>query len=338
MVNMMTSIIEIYETDAQTIEVRLDREQDTVWLNQAQLGRLFERDQSVISRHVRNLFAEEELDSASNMQKMHIANSDKPVAFYSLDVIISVGYRVKSPQGVKFRRWATQRLKEYLLQGYTLNQQCFEKNAHALQQALLLIQKTAQSPELSVEASSGLVDIVTRYTQTFLWLQQYDEGLLAAPTGQPGGQLPTVDEAMQHLHTLKTNLLARGEATPLFAQPRGEGLAAILGNLDQTVFGDPAYPTIESKAAHLLYFVIKNHPFSDGNKRSGAFLFVDFLHRNGRLLNADGVPVINDTGLAALTLLIAESDPKQKDIITRLVMTMLAAKVPATSSETLDAA
>jgi prophage maintenance system killer protein len=145
-----------------------------------------------------------------------------------------------------------------------------------------------------------------------------------------GGQLPGEVEAMADLQTLKAALLARGEATDLFARPRGDGLAAILGNLEQTVFGEPAYPTVESKAAHLLYFVVKNHPFTDGNKRSGAFLFVDFLHRNGRLLNGVGEAVINDTGLAALTLLVAESDPKQKETLIRLIMNMLAAPVAPT--------
>lgn len=185
----------IYQEDGCEVEVRLDSTNDTVWLSQAQLVTLFERDQSVISRHVRNLFKEGELDEEGNMQKLHIAISDKPVAFYSLDVIISVGYRVKSPQGVKFRRWATARLKEHLFKGYTLNKHRFEQNADALKQALALIEKTAQSPELTAEAGSGLVEIVSRYTKTFLWLQQ------------------------------------------------------------------------------LLYFVIKNHPFSDGNKRSGARTF-----------------------------------------------------------------
>jgi death-on-curing family protein len=136
--------------------------------------------------------------------------------------------------------------------------------------------------------------------------------------------LPTADAAMTSLNSLKASLIERGEATDLFARVREDGLAAILGNLEQSIFGEPAYPTIESKAAHLLYFMVKNHPFSDGNKRSGAFLFVDFLHRNGRLLNDCGETVINDTGLAALTLLIAESDPKQKEMLIRLVMTMLA--------------
>lgn len=156
-----------------------------------------------------------------------------------------------------------------------------------------------------------------------MWLQQYDEGLLNDPPGQDGGVLPTIDEARTALAGLKAQLMARGEATDLFARERGDALQALLGNLAQTVFGESAYPSIESKAAHLLYFVVKNHPFTDGNKRSGAYLFVDFLHRNRRLLDASGQPVINDTGLAALTLLVAESDPQHKDVLIRLVMHML---------------
>lgn len=322
----MDNEIIIYQTANNTIEVQLDGNNDTVWLNQSQLVDLFERNQSVISRHISNIFKDGELEQKSNMQKMHIANSDKPVALYSLDVIISLGYRVKSTQGVHFRKWATQRLKDFLVKGYAINQQRFDSNAEELQQALALIQKAAKSPELTAETGSGLVDIVSRYTQTFLWLQRYDEGLLNDPKGQNGGNLPTADEAMESLNKLKLTLIERGEATDLFARLREDGLASILGTLDQTVFGEPAYPSVESKAAHFLYFVVKNHPFSDGNKRSGAFLFVDFLHRNGRLLDNAGVPVINDTGLAALTLLIAESDPKQKETLIRLVMHMLASE------------
>lgn len=303
------------------LEVRLDAE--TVWLTQAQMVELFGRDQSVVSRHIRNAFADGEVSGKSNMQKLHIANADRPVAFYDLDVIISVGYRIKSPQGVRFRRWATRVLRKHLVQGYTLNQARFTQNAAELEQALTLIRKAARSPAITAEAGSGLVEIISRYTQTFLWLQRYDEGMLTEPAGQRGGQLPSEAEAMVALSVLRQSLIDRGEATNLFARPRGDGLGALLGNLDQSVFGEPAYPTVESKAAHLLYFIVKNHPFTDGNKRSGAFLFVDFLHRNGRLFNRQGEPVINDNGLAALTLLVAESDPKQKETMIRLIMNIL---------------
>lgn len=316
--------IRIYQAADGQVRLEVALERDTVWLSQAQMVELFGRDQSVVSRHIRNAMDEGEVTEKCNMQKMHIANSDKPVVFYDLDVVISVGYRIKSERGVQFRRWASNVLRQHLVQGYTLNQTRFDQNAAELQQALELIRKTAQSPELSREAGSGLVEIVSRYTQTFLWLQRYDEGMLTEPVGQAGGRLPSADEAMAALLALKKSLIERGEATELFAQTRGDGLAALLGNLDQSVFGEPAYPSIESKAAHLLYFVVKNHPFADGNKRSGAFLFVDFLHRNRRLLNALGEVVINDTGLAALTLLVAESDPKQKETLIRLIMNMLA--------------
>ena len=321
--------IEIYQAaDGQTqIEVRLQAE--TVWLNRQQLAELFGRDVKTIGKHVNNVFAEGELGRAATVANFATVQTEgerrveRQVEHYNLDVIISVGYRVKSQQGVQFRQWATQRLKEHLVRGYTLNRTRFEQNAAELEQALTLVRKAAQSPELTGEAGRGLVDVVSRYTQTFLWLQRYDEGLLEEPAGEQGGRLPSPEEAMQSLATLKGQLIGRGEATDLFAQPRGDGLSAIFGNLDQSVFGAPAYPTVESKAAHLLYFVVKNHPFSDGNKRSGAFLFVDFLHRNGRLLNERGETVINDTGLAALTLLVAESDPKQKDVLIRLIMNML---------------
>lgn len=318
------SHITIYQSESGTVEVRLDKTHETVWLRQEQLSQLFGRERSVITKHLRNVFAEGELDGKSNVQNLHIANSDKPVKFYNLEVIISVGYRVKSIEGTRFRQWATHILRQHLTQGYTLNRQRFEANAHELEAALLLVKKAAQSPELQGNVGQGLVDIVSRYTQTFLLLQRYDEGLLTEPPQQSGGRLPSVQEAQQSLAQLKRDLMQKGEATDLFAKERGDGLAALLGNLDQSVFGEPAYPSVESKAAHLLYFVIKNHPFADGNKRSGAFLFVDFLHRNGRLFDATGVPVINDIGLAALALLVAESDPAHKDTLIRLVMNMLA--------------
>jgi len=216
------------------------------------------------------------------------------------------------------------RLREHLTQGWTLNRQRFEENARELEAALLLVRKAAQSPALDAGSGRGLVDIVSRYAQTFLLLQRYDEGLLTEPRAQAGGNLPTLEQARAALDGLKSELMVRGEATDLFARDRGDGLASLLGNLDQSVFGEPAYPSVESKAAHLLYFVVKNHPFSDGNKRSAAYLFVDFLHRNGRLLNAAGEPVINDVGLAALTLLVAESGPANKETMIRLIMNMLA--------------
>jgi len=321
--------IEIFKTPDGQINLQVQLKDDTVWLSTEQMANLFGRERSVLTKHINNVFKEGELDVNSTCAKFAQVQIEgrrevtREIDLYNLDVIISVGYRVKSARGVLFRKWATQTLKQHLVQGYTLNRQRFEENALTLEKALELVRKTAQSPELNTDAGRGLVEIVSRYTQTFLWLQRYDEGLLNEPAGQSGGQLPTTEDAANKLQHLKQSLIAKGEATALFAQSRGDGLAAILGNLNQSVFGEPAYPTIESKAAHLLYFVVKNHPFADGNKRSGAFLFVDFLHINQRLFNKSGEAVINDTGLAALTLLVAESDPKQKNILIKLIMNML---------------
>ena len=314
--------IVFFEISSGAIEVRVENE--TVWLSQEQMARLFGRDRSVIGRHVGAVFADGELDEKSNVQKMHIPPADKPTAFYSLDVIISVGYRVKSAQGVRFRQWASRILKDYLTRGYAFDRRRLETNAAELDAALKLVRATLQSPELTAQASQGLAEIIVRYTQTFLWLQRYDEGLLTDPKGHSGGSLPSLDEALAGIAQLKADLMAKGQASDLFGRIREDGLAAILGNLEQTVFGEPAYPTLESRAAHLLYFVVKNHPFSDGNKRIGAFLFAGFLHRNGRLFQADGVPVVNDVGLAALSLLVAESRPADKEVLIRLIMNMLA--------------
>ena len=316
------SELAIYQTANGAYEVRVQGQ--SVWLNQEQISTLFGRERSVVTKHLRNVFSEGELEGKSNVQILHIAGSDKPVKFYSLDVIISVGYRVKSVEGTRFRQWATHILREHLTRGYTINQERFEANAKELESALTLVRRLAAQADLDAYAGRGLVDIVSRYTQTFLLLQRYDEGLLAEPVVQDGGVLPSTEQARASLQQLKNRLFDRGEATDLFAKERDDGLQSLLGNLDQSVFGESAYPSIESKAAHLLYFVIKNHPFADGNKRSGAFLFVDFLNRNGRLFDPNGEPVINDIGLAALALLVAESDPAQKETMIRLIMNMLA--------------
>jgi prophage maintenance system killer protein len=309
------------------VDVRLDR--DTVWLTQAQMADLFGRERSVVTKHIRNAFKEGELDPAATSAKFAQVRHEgtrtitRDVDHYNLDVIISVGYRVKSLRGTQFRMWATRTLRDHLLRGYTINQQRFERNARELESALLLARKAASTDTLSTDQGRGLVDVIARYTQTFLLLQRYDEGLLDAPRGTDGGRLPEPQEARAAIAHLKHDLIERREATDLFGREREHGLAALLGNLDQSVFGDPAYPTVESKAAHLLYFVIKNHPFSDGNKRIGSFLFVDFLNRNGHLIRNDEA-VINDVGLAALALLVAESAPKDKEVMIRLVMNMLA--------------
>lgn len=320
----------IFQEEGQSVEVRLDAQRDTVWLSQRQMADLFETSSDNISLHLKNIFADGELSEVATTEDSSVVRQEgkrqvtRKVRHYNLDAIISVGYRISSKRAVQFRQWATRILREHLTQGYTLNRQRLEANAQELEAALQMVKKAAQSPELLADTGRGLVDIVTRYAQTFLLLQRYDEGLLAEPPEQRGGNLPTLADAREALVRLKADLMARGDATDLFARERGDAFEALLGNLDQSVFGEPAYPSVEAKAAHLLYFVIKNHPFSDGNKRSGAFLFVDFLNRNGRLLDTAGNPIINDIGLAALALLVAESDPAHKETMIRLIMNMLA--------------
>lgn len=315
----------VFESSDAGVDVRVILDGDTVWLNRDQLAVLFGRDIKTIGKHVNKVLSEEELDNSVVAKFATTANDGKTyqVEHYNLDMIISVGYRVNSKRGVEFRKWATRVLKDHLVKGYSLNEKRLAANMNELDAALALIKKTSQSTELTLDAGRGLVDVVTRYAQTFLLLQRYDEGLLTDPPSQTGGVLSTHEQAMASLKSLKTSLIERGEATQLFAQERGDAFAALLGNLDQTVFGEPAYPTVELKAAHLLYFVIKNHPFSDGNKRSGAFLFIDFLNQNGRLLDKNGNPIINDIGMAALALLVAESAPESKETMIKLIMNMI---------------
>ncbi|MFZ2634013.1 MAG: virulence protein RhuM/Fic/DOC family protein [Desulfosalsimonadaceae bacterium] len=309
------------------LDVRM--EQETVWLTQKQMAVLFNTERSVITKHLRNVFKEGELASESVCAKFaHTAEDGKvyQTAFYNLDAIISVGYRVNSKRGTQFRIWATNVLREHLVRGVTVNRQRIETNAREMEAALELARRAVASPQLTADMGRGLVEVIAQYTQTFLLLQRYDEGLLTEPKGEAGGELPSVAEARGAILRLKETLMERKEAGEIFGNERSDGLAAILGNLNQSVFGAPAYPSIESTAAHLLYFIIKNHPFSDGNKRIGAMLFVDFLNRNRRLFLPSGEVVINDIGLAALALLIAESNPKDKEVLIRLIMNMLAKK------------
>ncbi len=311
-------------------EVRMDY--DTLWLTQKQMASLFEKDVRTINEHIRNILRTDELEPNSVIRNFRITGSDGKSYVnkaYNLDMIISVGYRVNSIKGTRFRQWATNVLREHLTKGYTLDRKRLEANTLELDAAMRLIRKTAKHLDAQATATHGLLDIATRYAQTFVLLQRFDEGLLSQPNAAPGGILAPVAEIRAALQALKHQLIRRGEATELFARENGDGLSALIGNLELTVFGEDAYPSIESKAAHLLYFMIKNHPFVDGNKRCAAYLFVDFLDRNDRLLDTEGFPVINDIGLAALALLVAESDPEQKPVMISLVMNMLSVSVDA---------
>jgi prophage maintenance system killer protein len=318
--------IEIYQTPEGAAAIAVHFEQDTVWLSQAQLAELFGRDQSVISRHLRNVFKEGELVEQSNMQKMHIADADKPVAFYSLDVIISVGYRVKSRQGTQFRQWATARLKEHLVRGYTLNEERLrvqQENIRQLENTLTLFQQNLIDTAGLGEAR-GLVRVIADYARTFVLLNQFDSERLPL-TDFTGAIRYAIqyDEAVNAVALLKQDLLGKREASELFGNQKDDSFAGVLGNIVQSFGGEYLYPSVEAQAAHLLYFVIKNHPFSDGNKRIGAFLFIWFLERNRHHLKASGELKINDNALAAIALLVAQSDPAHKELMVHLIMNLI---------------
>ncbi len=306
------------------VEVRLERE--TVWLTQAQMAELFGRERSVITRHIRNVFHEGELHEESNVHFLHIAGSDKPVGFYSLDVITSVGYRVKSLRGTQFRIWATRTLRDHLLRGYTLNERRLrERGLGEMEEAVGLLARTLTTHALVTDEGLAVLDVVQRYTRSWRLLLEYDEQRLAEAPGvpvMPRAALP-LDDARQAAASLRKDLIKRGQAGGLFGQERGDSLVSILGSIEQTFDGSPLYPTVQVRAAHILYFVIKDHPFSDGNKRIGTLLFLDYLRRNGLLIRADGSPRLGDNAMVALTLLIAESDPSQKDLMIRLVLNLL---------------
>ena len=323
------SEILIFKTEDNQTEINVQFENETVWKNSAcrtyhlgQLTILFERDRTVITKHINNIFREGELDEKSNVQKMHIANSDKPVNYYNLDVIISLGYRVNSKRGTQFRQWATQRLKDYLTQGYAVN----TKRLEQLQQTIELITRNAEN--LQLNEAKGLLDILGKYAKSFSILNQYDGNQLS--TDWLNDQITyeiKYDEAKNAITELKKQLIAQKQASELFGNEKDDSFSGILKSVVQTFGGQYLYASIEEQASNLLYFVIKNHPFSDGNKRIGAFLFVWFLEKNKHRLKHDGEPKINDNGLTVLALLVAQSNPMEKELMIKLVINLINGKV-----------
>lgn len=302
------------EGEAVRLEVRLERE--TVWLSQADMGVLFGRDQSVISRHLRNVFRDGELPGAGNMQKVHVPASDKPVTLYSLDAILSVGYRVNSKRGTQFRVWATQVLREHLLRGYTVNQRRLDE----LNQGVRLIAAAAEREDLSGDEAKALLRVVGMYSFALDLLDDYDHQRVApAPAGSRAIHPLTAEESLRIVGQLRD----RFGAGELFGRLRGGGLESALGAVFQTFEGRELYPSLEEKAANLLYFVVKNHPFVDGNKRIGAALFLWFLERNRGLFGVAGARRIADAALVALTLLIAESRAAERETVVRIVVHLL---------------
>ena len=296
-------------------EVKLDVniKDDTVWLTQAQMAKLFGRDVGVISRHISNVF-QEELEEKGNLQKMQIANSDKPVNFYNLDVIISVGYRVKSKNGIIFRRWANRVLKDYLLKGYAINQ----KRLEYLEKTVKLID-IATRVEDSLENSDAkeVLKVIGSYSKALDLLDDYDHKSLNKIKGNHSDKKISYEECIEIINQLRFN-----NDSKLFALERDEGLKAIIGDIYQTFDKVDVYKSIEEKASNFLYMIIKNHVFIDGNKRIGATLFIYFLQYYN-ILYRDGKQIIDNNTLTALTLLIAQSDPKEKELIIDLVINFL---------------
>lgn len=315
----MSEII-IYTSNDNEAHVEVRFENETVWLTQEQMVLLFQRDQSVISRHIKNVFNEGELDEKRNMQKMHIPNSDKPASFYNLDVIISVGYRVNSRRGTQFRQWATQRLKDHLVKGYTINQKRLEQ----LHQTIQLIETSGRTENLSLSEAKGLLEIISHYTQSFVLLNQFDSNSLKSEKLSENITYEIqYEEAVAAISELKKQLIQKKEASELFGNQKDDSFAGVLGNVVQSFGGEYVYKSIEEQAAHLLYFVIKNHPFSDGNKRIGAFLFIWFLEKNKHRFKKSGELKINDNALVALALLVAQSNPADKEIMVKLIINLI---------------
>ena len=316
------------------LEVALD--QETVWLSQVQMAELFGKDVRTVNEHVGNVFQEGELEKEPTIRKFRIVRQEgkrqvqRDIDHYNLDMIISVGYRVKSQRGVQFRKWATQVLKDHLVEGYTLNQRRLAERGIEFEQAVDLLSRTLTNQGLVSNEGEAVARVISDYARSWSLLQGYDEQQLAeVGIKQPDMQPLELGEALKAIGELKQTLMAKGEATELFGQLRGNGLASALATIEQG-FGDELfYPNVATRAAHLLYFVIKNHPLADGNKRCGSFLFLWYLRRNAALLARPVEQLINDNTLVALALLVAESLPDQKTLMIRLIEHFLLLKEPA---------
>jgi death-on-curing family protein len=321
--------IHIYQTPDNQIQIEVNFDKDTVWLSQEQISELFQRDRTVITKHINNVFKEGELDEtvvcanfAHTTQHGAIQGKtqETKVKYYNLDVIISVGYRVKSQRGTQFRQWATKRLKEYLVQGYSINQKRLEQ----LEKIVQVIDKSGKSSELQLTEAKGLLEILSQYTQSFILLNQYDSNSLKKDKLSENITYEiNYLEAKAAISELKKQLMEKKEASDLFGNEKDESFKGSLQSIVQTFGGAYLYPSIEEQAAHLLYFIIKNHSFSDGNKRIGAFLFIWFLEKNKHRFKKNGEVKINDNALVALAILVAQSQPTEKELIIQLIMNLI---------------
>lgn len=307
-------------SDGQTaIDVKLEKE--TVWLSANQMSLLFERDAKTIRKHINNVFSEKELERESNTQKMRVPFSDKPVPYYSLDVIISVGYRVKSKRGTLFRIWANSILKDYLVKGYAINNNIASRKYEELCHLVQILGRTVNSqPELTTDESHELISVVSDYTYALDMLDRYDYQQLAVEqTTQEELFHATYDNAMAAIQQLKVKF----GGSRWFGNEKDDSFKSSVGQIYQTFGGVNLYPSVEEKAAMLLYLVTKNHFFSDGNKRIAATLFLWFMQNNGILYDTNRRKRISDRTLVALTLMIAESRTEEKDTMVKVVVNLI---------------
>ncbi len=323
---MINSEIKIFKTSEgkTSIEVKLDNE--TVWLNQKQISQLFQKDKSVISRHIKNIFSEKELVASAVVAKFATTASDGKiyqVDFYNLDVIISVGYRIKSKRGTQFRIWANQIIKDYLIKGYAVNQQRLEKQVeqfNELQETIKILGNTMQRKELSYDESKGLLQIISDYSYALEILDQYDYQTLKVEntSGKEIYRL-SYEEAIQQIKLVKKTF----GNSDLFGNEKDESFKSSIATIFQMFDGKDLYPSIEEKAANLLYFIVKNHSFTDGNKRIAAFMFLFFLEKNDLLFSKTGKKRIEDNALVALTLMIAISKPEERETMVKVIVNLI---------------
>ena len=317
----MNNSIEIYHSQDGSVQLNVKLENETVWLSANQMAMLFDRDAKTIRKHINNVFADGELAKESNTQKMRVANSDKPVPFYNLDVIISVGYRVKSRQGVQFRQWATSILKQYLIKGYVVNQQIKLDRYNELKDVVRLMSRSiVLQDKVTTDEYSGLLNVISDYVYALDTLDQYDyQSLSISKTTKEEPFRATYDNAMEVINALKEKF----GGSKWFANEKDDSFKSSIGQIYQTFGGEELYPSVEEKAAMLLYLVVKNHSFSDGNKRIAAMLFLWFLNNNHVLYAKDGHKRIADNTLVALTLMIAESRTEEKDVMVKVVVNLI---------------
>ena len=307
----------IYQSKSGEIEFRGDFRQETIWGTQKQIAEVFNIDRSVVTKHINKILKDGEVDEKSNVQKMHIANSDKPVKFYSLDIILAVGYRANSARAIEFRKWATKVLKQHLIKGYTINKKRLAANYQKFMQALGDIK--ALLPTGDKFKAQDALELVNAFATTWFSLESYDKDKLPKNGVTKKQVLFAAEELQKALMELRQELISKKQAAEIFGQEISKGFVeGIVGNVFQSFNKKDVYLTVEGKAAHLLYFMVKNHPFVDGNKRSGAFAFIWFLRRAG-ILRATLTP----EALTALTLLVAESNPKDKEKIVGLIVLLL---------------